>query len=150
MIRTTRNGQPRALLIVMAGNGCGRILIVEDDDVERNSLIELLRLWGYDAKGAPDGRQALQEVASAEFDLVISDVCMPRMSGIELLQELRQKFHFVSCVMITGQENELDESEAMRLGARGFLRKPVHPDELKGEIRRSVDARWKEAFGRPA
>jgi CheY-like chemotaxis protein len=114
--------------------GCGKILVVEDDGVERESLVELLRLWGYEVSAASDGWQALQKITSASFDLILSDAHMPRMSGIGLLHELRREFRFLSCVIMSGQESELEESEAMRLGARRFLKKPIDPEELKAEL----------------
>jgi two-component system, response regulator FlrC len=117
---------------------CGRILVVEDDRLERESLVELLRLWGYEARAAADGWQALQEIASAPCDLVLSDAHMPHLSGIGLLHELQQDSRGVSCVIISGQEDQIEESEALRLGARGFLEKPIDPEQLKTELSRCL------------
>ena len=119
----------------------GKILVVEDDEVERESLAELLRLWDYEVSAASDGWQALHELASSAFDLVLSDVHMRYMGGIALLRELRRNFHRVSCIIISGEENDLEESEAMRLGARGFLKKPINPEDLKTVLRQCLSVR---------
>jgi DNA-binding response OmpR family regulator len=133
----------------MSSDGAN-ILVVEDDDVERDSLVELLRLWGYEARGASDGCQALKAITSSTFDLVLSDAHMPHMSGLGLLRELRRNLHLVSCVIISGQEDEIEESEARRLGARGFLKKPIHPEELKAEMKQCLDARRGNELTQPA
>ncbi len=125
----------------MVNTGAGKILVVEDDGAERESIVEILRVWGYDARAASDGIEALEEFISSTFDLIVCDVYMPHMSGIELLRELQRRFHSVNCIMISGEENERNESEAIRLGARSFLKKPVYPDELSAEVRRCLAAR---------
>ncbi len=130
--------------------GSGKILVVEDDDAERESIVDLLRLWGYDARAASDGIKALQEFVSTAFDLVLSDVVMPRMGGIELLKELHRQFQSVNCIMISGEENELNELEAMRIGARSFLKKPVYPDQLSAEVRRCLAGRQTNCGVTPA
>ena len=122
----------------MINSRAGKILVVEDDPAEREGVVELLRLWGYDARAVSSGIEALRELLSSAFDLVVSDVRMPNMSGIELLKRLRQQFHPVSCIIISGEDNETNELEAMRLGARSFLKKPVYPDQLSTAIRRCL------------
>lgn len=111
---------------------------MEDDDAERESIVELLRVWGYDARSASDGVKAVKEFLSSAFDLVVSDVYMPRMSGIELLKELQRRFKTVNFIMISGEENQANEIEALRVGARSFLRKPVYPDQLSAEVKRCL------------
>ncbi|MGH9397335.1 MAG: response regulator [Terriglobia bacterium] len=125
----------------MVDAALGKILVVEDDDTERESAAELLCLWGYEAKTACDGLQALQEISLASFDLVISDLRMPRMSGIELLKELGHQLHSVSCIIMSGEGSWCEEIEAIRLGAYSFLEKPVDPDRLRAEVRDCLAAR---------
>jgi DNA-binding NtrC family response regulator len=125
--------------------GC-KVLVVEDDGVERESLVELLRLWGYEVRAASNGRQALQEISSSAFDLVVSDADMPLMSGFGLLRELQRNFYYVSCIIISGHDDDFVESEAVRLGARSFLKKPIDPGQLKTEIMKCVGER--RAIGR--
>ena len=133
----------------MSGGG-GKILVVEDDDVQRESLVELLRLWGYQARAASNGWQALQEIRSSAFEVVLADADMPGMSGIALLQELRRNSYFVSCIMISGNDDAREESQAARLGVRSILRKPIYPDQLKAEMRKCVDARRALGHGQDA
>jgi DNA-binding NtrC family response regulator len=128
----------------------GKILVVEDDDVQREGLLELLRLWGYEARAASDGWQALHEISSSSFDVVLSDADMPDMNGIGLLRELQRNFFLGSCIIISGHDDELEESEAVRHGARSFLRKPICPEQLKAEMRKCVEARRENESIAPA
>lgn len=117
----------------------GKILVVEDDKVERESLAELLRLWGYQVTAASDGHEALQRITSSNFGLIISDAHMPNMSGLGLLRELRRNFHSVRCIIISADENALEGLEPVHLGAYGFLKKPIDPDNLRAEIQRCLE-----------
>ncbi|MGH9469543.1 MAG: response regulator [Terriglobia bacterium] len=117
--------------------GPARILVVEDDDVEREGIVELLQLWGYEAQAACDGVEALRKLRASHYDLVLSDLDMPRMTGTELLKEL-QSFS-VNCIIISGIEGRLEE--AMRLGASAFLQKPVCAERLKGAVLTGVRGR---------
>lgn len=109
-----------------------RILVVEDDGAEREGFVELLQLWGYDAQSACDGADALQRLGSSRYDLIVSDLDMPRMSGTELLKELKRRCCSVQCIILSGKENRFEE--AMGLGASAFLKKPVSPESLKTAI----------------
>lgn len=116
-----------------------KILVAEDDDVERESLVELLRVWDYEARATSDGVEALKEIASSAFDLVVSDLYMPHMSGLELLKELRERFPSVPCIIVSGAEQQ--KLEAMRLGAWSFFKKPVDSEQLRASVRSCLDAR---------
>lgn len=116
----------------------GRVLVVEDDEAERQGIVELLRVWGYQAEAAPDGVEALRELASSPFDLILSDLRMPRMSGADLLTEIRRWRVSVMYIMISGEQNGLEE--AMRLGADSFLAKPIDPTLLKVAVERCLAA----------
>lgn len=111
---------------------------MEDDEAERQGIVELLRVWGYEAKAAPDGIEALRELASSPFDLVLSDLRMPRMSGADLLTELRRWRVCVMYIMISGEQNGLEE--ATRVGADSFLAKPIDPTLLKAAVERYLAA----------
>ncbi|MGH9325648.1 MAG: response regulator [Terriglobia bacterium] len=121
-------------------NHDGKILVAEDDDVTRESLVELFQKWSYEVRGASDGLEALQKISTSIFDLVISDLYMPHMSGFELLKELRQRFPSVGCIIVSGADHEPDESEVMRLGACRFLRKPIDLEQLQSAVSGCLDA----------
>ena len=112
-----------------------RILVVEDDSAQAETLAELLRHWGYQSDIAQDGVEALSKMESESPNLVIADLRMPRLNGLGLLWEVRHNFPHVPCILISGQ-GTLDEAvEGISLGAYRFLEKPLDPDRLRLEIR---------------
>lgn len=115
-------------------NNGAKILVVEDDDVQRESMAELLRLWGYQVRVASDGIKALEELSSSAFDLVVSDLRMPQMSGLELLKKMQERFPSLSCIIVSGAEDQAEELEAVRLGAWGFFKKPIQLEQLNAAL----------------
>lgn len=111
-----------------------KILVVEDDVSEAQTLAELLRAWGYQSDLAVDGVEALAKIISLMPSLVIADVCMPRMDGLRLLRELGQRFPDVPCILISGQSSLEEAIAGINLGAYRFLEKPVDPGRLRLEI----------------
>ncbi|MGH9449161.1 MAG: response regulator [Terriglobia bacterium] len=128
----------------------GKILVVEDNDAERESIAELLKLWGYDVKSACDGVQALEELFSCSVDLVLTDLRMPRMSGTQLLKELGHQLRSASCIVISGEGSWREEVEAIRFGAYSFLEKPIDPERLRAEVRDCLAARRSSGSFAPA
>ena len=113
----------------------GTILVVEDDLTQAKTLAELLHLWGYETALALDGVEALMKVGELSPSLVIADMRMPRLNGLGLLREMRERFPGVRCILISGQST-LDEAiEGIGLGAYRFLEKPIDPGRLQLEIR---------------
>lgn len=112
-----------------------RVLVVEDDPAQRDGIAELLRTWGYAVETASEGREALAKVPSFDPELVISDLRMSPMSGIDLLREFRSELRPLSCIVITGEASLSEEIEAIRLGAFSLLEKPIYPERLKSEVR---------------
>jgi DNA-binding NtrC family response regulator len=109
-----------------------RILVVEDDAAQRVGLQQLLRGWGFDADAARDGREALERVAADRPTIVLSDLVMPTMGGLDLLRALRQQTDpEITVVLMTGQGTVETAVEAIKLGAYDYLSKPVDPQRLK-------------------
>ena len=118
------------------GTGNARVLLVEDSEIQRTMLADLVRLWGYDTETASDGLEALQKIPLFHPRVVISDLQMPRMGGIELLEVLRSKVPDVACIIVTG-DGTLETAEAVAaLGAIDFLEKPVDPERLRADLLR--------------
>jgi two-component system, chemotaxis family, chemotaxis protein CheY len=130
------NGEQLASSHWVTNSYPAKILVVEDDDAERQSIVELLRLWGYEAHPVPNGREALTALTAGTFDLVLSDQRMPGVSGTELLKALRRLPRFLPCIIISGEESEVQS--AMRVGAQAFLEKPVDPRTLRNVVERYV------------
>ena len=114
----------------MSVNGC-RILVVDDEPLVRKSLYESLRGDGFTASMASNGEEAYEKIESSYFDIVITDMKMPKMNGIELLKKLRKDFPSVSVVLITGYGNVETAVEAMKMGAFDYVTKPINDAEVR-------------------
>ena len=121
-----------------------KILVVDDDASEREGLAELLRVWGYEADVAADGRRALEQAAVFDPSVVISDLRMPGMSGMEVLRQFRELRPDVTFIMLTGQGTIEQAVEATKLGAFNFLEKPIDPKRLQVELRNCLERRENE------
>ena len=112
-----------------------KILVVEDDPHARQGLADLLGAWGYETEAAGDGNEALQKIAAFNPAVVISDLRMPGVSGMQLLRVLHSSRPSLRFIMLTGQGTIEDAVEATKLGAYNFLEKPVDPKKLQVELR---------------
>lgn len=113
-----------------------RILIVEDDLVTRTNLSVLLKDEGYDVAEAADGLQALEILDRREFDLVLSDVVMPGLDGLKLLQWVKSSLPQIPVVIMTSYvSSSLASTPA---GAAELIRKPVLLDELLAKLERTL------------
>jgi len=116
-----------------------RILIVEDDAHERQGLADLLSAWGYETETAGDGSEALEKVSSFNPAVVISDLRMPRMTGMELLRQVHEVHAGLNFIMLTGQGTIEEAVEATKLGAFNFLEKPLDTKRLQVELRNCLE-----------
>ncbi len=107
-----------------------RILIIDDDDTLRDSLINLLGLQGYDVKGAADGKIALNLLEDEIFDLIITDYKMQEIDGMRFLKTISRQFPSLKVIMITGYGTIEHAVEAMQAGALNYISKPVNPQKL--------------------
>jgi DNA-binding NtrC family response regulator len=108
-----------------------RILIVEDDGAARTGLEQLVKSWGFTADSASDGEEALEKVTSFRPAIVISDLVMPRMDGLELLRALQSQGADVTTLLLTAQGTVETAVEAMKEGAYDYLTKPIDIQRLK-------------------
>jgi DNA-binding NtrC family response regulator len=108
-----------------------KVLIVEDELHARTGLTELIESWGYKAEGAADGMEGLEKAISWNPTIVVTDLKMPRMDGMELLDRLADLPQRVTVVMLTAQGSIESAVEAMRMGAYDYIPKPVDPLRLK-------------------
>ncbi len=107
-----------------------RILVVDDELIVRESLVGWLKKTGYDVDSAAGGNEALRMLQETDYDLVFLDIKMPDMSGIEVLQIIKERFPHVMVVMITAYGSVETAVEAMKLGANDYLMKPFEPEYL--------------------
>jgi DNA-binding NtrC family response regulator len=119
-----------------------KILVVDDEQVVRDLTVEILRRSGYLPQGVHSARRALELLEREPFDLVLSDVVMPEMTGVELLYELRARRHDLPVVLMTGGSPEPERtSNAVRVGASGLLYKPFSHEELRTAVAHALEGR---------
>jgi DNA-binding NtrC family response regulator len=124
--------------------GRPRILVAEDEGHERQGLADLLNTWGYDVETAVDGADAAEKVAAFEPALVISDLQMPRMGGMDLLRKVCEIRPGTTFIMLTGHGSIEEAVEATKLGAFNFLEKPLDPKRLQVELRNCLERQESE------
>jgi len=117
-----------------------KILAVDDSTSMRQMVTFTLQSAGYEVKDAKDGVEALEIAQSEQFDVVISDVNMPNMNGIELVKALRNlpAYKFVPILMLTTESSTEKKQEGREAGATGWIVKPFDPDKLLATIKRVI------------
>jgi DNA-binding NtrC family response regulator len=118
-----------------------KILIVEDELHARTGLTELIESWGYRTEGAADGVEGLDRIVEWSPSVVVTDLKMPRMDGMELLGRIMDLPQRIVVVMLTAQGSIESAVEAMRKGAYDYIPKPVDPVRLKTILQNAVRQR---------
>lgn len=108
-----------------------KVLIVEDEENERTGLAELVSSWGYKAETARDGVEGLSKVAQWSPAIVVTDLKMPRMGGIELLGHLAEQSQAMAVILVTAQGTIDSAVQAMRMGAYDYITKPIDTNRLR-------------------
>src|SRR4051812_10669428 len=115
-----------------------RVLVVDDDRAVRDAVRRALTLGGYDVETAEDGEQALSRVATAVPDVVVLDVGMPDIDGLEVCRRLRGAGNRVPVLMLTARDAVADRIDGLDAGADDYLVKPFDVGELKARLRALV------------
>jgi len=118
-----------------------RLLVVEDDTTVREFCVRLLRMNRYQVSAAENGRVALERLKENRYDLVLTDLQMPEMSGIALLRQLRQLYPDTDSIVLTAHATVETARDALKLGAFDYLTKPVSVDDLERTVQRAVEWR---------
>jgi DNA-binding NtrC family response regulator len=108
-----------------------RILVVDDQVSMRETLTDMLEIFGYESASAGNGEEALQLLENTTFDLVIADLNMPRMDGMALLERIKAKWPDLPVVIITGYRTVHTEKKILQKGADGFIPKPCTLKRVK-------------------
>ena len=119
--------------------GKPHILIVDDEEDSRSALQAVLGTWGYATDVASEGREGLQKATSLRPSLVITELVMPDMHGLSLLDALQQELPRVPVIILTGRASVDTAVGAMRQGAYDYLTKPVDLDRVRLLIEKALD-----------
>lgn len=116
-----------------------RILVVDDEAEIRQMIQRHFRFLGFDVETAENGRIALEVMSNSRFDVVISDIMMPEMTGPEMLREIRSQYPMVHVIMMTGYVTMDNALTCMRLGADTLVFKPLEDlDQLEKAVSQAV------------
>jgi DNA-binding response OmpR family regulator len=132
--------------------GSARILLVDDELAVQKLLSYPLRKEGYDVVPAHDGREALERFSEQRFDLVVLDIMLPKLDGMEVCRRLRSRSQ-VPIIMLTAKDDEIDKVVGLEMGADDYITKPFSVREfrsrVKAALRRSEMLRTRPSGGEP-
>lgn len=122
----------------MGKNTKGRVLVVDDEDDLRVLLSQQINIAGYDVSSAADGEEAINIIKKNSFDVVLLDINMPKVNGIEVLKFIHKNYPSIKAVMLTGFADLKHAMEAREFGARDFIGKPYKLEDIMSTIDRLV------------
>jgi len=118
-----------------------RILVVDDEEIVIRSCLRILGGSGYEVDSVQSGGDALRKVEEGPYDVMILDIMMPKMDGVEVLQRVKETHPDIDVIMVTGLSQIETAVRCMKLGAFDYLPKPFDPDELKLVVERALERR---------
>ncbi len=124
------------------------ILIVDDEEIARSNMKHVLAKEGYICHGAGNGAEALEVIGREEIDLVVTDLKMERMDGLELLEQINRIAPEIPVIMVTGFATVSSAVDALKKGAAHYLGKPVNLDELRRTVREVLEKKLFVQMGR--
>jgi DNA-binding NtrC family response regulator len=133
--------------ILERGNPMARILVIEDDEEMRSLLEDFLKDEGYEADSANNGSEAFHKLAQEPFDLLITDIRMPGLTGLDILSAVKKFQLEMPVIVITAFGGEEVYRRSMVRGADGYLEKPVHFHKLRSLIHELISPKEKMEGG---
>lgn len=115
-----------------------RILIVDDEDIVLKSCLRVLQKLDYEIDIAYSGQTALDNLEKKKYDIVVTDLMMPGMDGMQLLEEIKKRYPDVIVIIFTGYATVDTTRQALKAGAFDYIPKPFTPDELRNVIDNAV------------
>ncbi|MBL7048504.1 MAG: sigma-54-dependent Fis family transcriptional regulator [Nitrospira sp.] len=116
-----------------------KILVIDDEPIIRTSCERCLKPEGYEIKTTATGAEGLEFLKNEPFDLVLLDLMMPDMDGMEVLQMIKKTYPSIKVIMITGYSTVDTAVDTLRMGAFNYLQKPFNPDTLLNAVKDAVD-----------
>jgi DNA-binding response OmpR family regulator len=123
-----------------------KILLVDDEKEFVETLSERIRMREHDSDVALNGEQALKKIDDDLPDVVVLDLKMPGMDGMEVLRRIRKAYPKVQVIMLTGHGSEKDEEEARKLGAFEYLQKPVEIETLMKKVKKAYKNKFESSM----
>lgn len=108
-----------------------KILVIEDEEDVRESYLDMFEFFGYEVDSAPNGREGVVKVANNNYDIVITDLNMPEMDGIEVLKMVKKNKPYIEVIVITGYATLENAIKAMKIGAYDYFTKPIDLELVK-------------------
>ena len=127
------------MVAAVHGGANRRVLVVDDEENLRHMLTVLLSREGYVVRAVPDGEAALKELEARAYDVVLADIRMPKMGGLELLEELKARAIPATVIMMSAYGTMETAIEAMKRGAYDYVSKPFKPDEIVLVLRKAEE-----------
>jgi len=115
-----------------------KILLVDDDQSILEILADLMAIFGHDYVTAQNGVEAIEKLKHNFFDIVLTDMIMPDIDGMELLRHIKKNYPNIKVMVVTGYERAFTYTDVIRAGASDFISKPFNTDELEAKINRLV------------
>lgn len=115
-----------------------RILVAEDEENTRRAMVRSLQLAGYDAEGAQNGNEAIRKLNENDFDLLLLDIRMPDMDGIEVMKRLEKTGRLIPIIILTAYATMESAISAVKAGATDYLIKPQHIQEILASIEKAL------------
>ena len=116
-----------------------RILIVDDDDIARKNLSRILQREGFEVSAAKTGSTALERLNDSAYDLVMTDLVMEDLNGLELLARIKNQYPYLEVILITGYASIPTAIEAIKKGAYHYIEKPIRPAEMVHLARQAIE-----------
>jgi DNA-binding response OmpR family regulator len=138
--------EARRITLCLMANGSTRILLVDDEQSVQTLLSYPLRKDGYHVTSALDGREALERFEEGRFDLVILDLMLPKLDGVEVCRQLRRHSQ-VPIIMLTAKGSETDKVAGLEVGADDYITKPFSMREFRSRVKAAL--RRSRMAGRP-
>lgn len=133
-MQTTLNSQARATPLPYNGRMLRTVLVIEDDAAIRRGVVDALKFEGFTALEAADGEAGLKSALQVDCDLVLLDLALPKLHGLEILREVRRVRPTLPVIVLTAMGNEKDRVAGLKLGADDYVVKPFSVVELMARV----------------
>jgi DNA-binding NtrC family response regulator len=115
------------------------LLVVDDDEIARTGMVELFQTWGFEVEAAADGKEALERAVQRRPDLLIADLVMPGLDGLELLRAVREELPALPVIVLTGHATVETAVAAMKEGAYDYITKPIEARRVRVLIEKALE-----------